>query len=648
MITYDISSEYAALIIIVALLLSFSRDYDGGTVEYRFIKTIYKVTLLNSLVTIGAIVCGAPGTGALHMTMAWVTNVIYFIFVPSVSLCFLIYTKLVTVIKFDYVHYRKKITPVFVPYIGYLGVLAYAIASGKVFHIDEVVGYVRGDWYQIPYVIVTVNLLYAAFIILSNLKLLHRGMKQTILATTILATVFLYVQFMSGNTIITGIIHTACILSLHLHALNVRKDTDHMTGVYNRVHLVNALTMVTEKKEKFSLYVFSLRGMKIINERYGIEYGDRVLMRVAQIFVTHAADNTVFRYSGDEFALVLNENEEADCAIVAAVVKELDSVQTIDGNEFHIDLVYTRVDYGSFGMNPRELISAVDYSISSLKEHSNGERYLYDTAVVKALIRRTEMVQQIKDALAGNAFEVHYQPIYCQETGTFTQAEALVRMRNGDGYLVYPGDFIDLAVKTGMIVQITYLILDQVCQDLRYMLDCHSEGFTIEAISVNFPYLQFTDDQMKEKVLDILNRYHIPPSMIKIEITEREMVEDTAMTRELMLEMEEYGFRFELDDFGMDYSNMSVVLGLPLESIKLDRTFLLAAFESKEKMYFFHHLVKGIVGIGATIICEGVEEKEQLDFVVTCGCQYVQGYYFSKPLEKELLQKFLEEFTKKE
>ncbi len=644
MIVYNISAEYAALIIISAILFSFSRTHDTETVEYRFIKTMYWVTLFNGFVTIAAIISGAPGEGTLHMTVAWLCNILYFVCLPSISLCFLIYAKLVTVLKFDRNGYRKKLLPVFVPYLIYLVVLTYALASGKVFHMDTLVGYVRGPWYQIPYVIVAVNLVYAAIIITKNLSLLHRGLRRTILATTLLAFFFLYVQFMSGNTILTGIIHTSCILSLHLHALNVKKDTDSMTGVYNRVHLISNLRALTDKKEPFSLYVFSLRGMKTINERHGIEYGDRVLMRVAQIFTTHCQDSTIFRYSGDEFALLLDDSQKNHYALVASIVNELDTIQVIDENEVDLDFVYTRVDYDLFGENARALISAVDYSISSLKEQDNGHRYLYDTAVVQALIRRSEMIQQIKDALEGDAFEVHYQPIYCQEKGTFTQAEALVRMRNYEGYLVYPGDFIDLAVKTGLIVPITYLILDQVCTDLRYMLDRHGEGFSMEAISVNFPYLQFTDSHMQEKVKEILDRHQIPPSMIKIEITEREMIADTVSTSQIMSEMEKAGFRFELDDFGMDYSNMSVVLGLPLESVKLDRSFLLSAFESEANKYFFRHLVQGILGIGSNIICEGVESQEQLDFATSCGCQYIQGYFFSKPLNRDMLQNFLNSY----
>ncbi len=644
MIVYNISAEYAALIIVLAILFSFSRTHDTETVEYRFIKTMYWVALFNGLVTIAAIVSGAPGEGTLHMAVAWICNILYFVCLPAISLAFLIYAKLVTVLKFDRCHYQKKLFPVFIPYLIYLVVLTYALIQGKVFHMDTVVGYVRGEWYQIPYIIVAVNLIYAAVIITRNLKLLRRGLKRVILGTTAMAFFFLYIQFMSGNTILTGIIHTSCILSLHLHALNVKKDTDNMTGICNRVHLINNLSLRTEKQDPFSLYVFSLRGMKTINERHGIEYGDRVLMRVAEIFIDHADESAIFRYSGDEFALLLDASEKNHYALVASIVADLDTVQVIDDNEVTIDFIYTRVDYDLFGENPRELISAVDYSISSLKENPNGHRYLYDTAVVKALIRRTQIIQQIKDALEGDSFEVHYQPIYCQQTGNFTQAEALVRMRNCEGYLVYPGDFIDLAVKTGLIVQITYLILDQVCTDLRYMLDCHGAAFPIEAISVNFPYLQFTDSHMQERVMDILNRHQIPPSMIKIEITEREMIADTSATRQIMVEMEEKGFRFELDDFGMDYSNMSVVLGLPLESIKLDRSFLLSAFESEANMYFFRHLVQGILGIGSNIICEGVEEQEQLDFAISCGCQYIQGYFFSEPLNRDMLQNFLDSY----
>lgn len=629
MIVYNFAAEFASLVIILAVLLSFSRDYDAQTVQYRFLKFTYGVSFVSVLTTIVALLSGIPGS---NMTLARVSNVIYFMVIPSGSLCYLIYAKLITAMKFDLPGYRKKLLPTLIPYGVYLLILIVGMACGKVFHVTQDEGYVRGDWFQLPYIIVTVNILWVVVTVCRHAKALHRDIIKTMLSTAVLAFAILLIQYHSPNTIMTGTLYTMSILGLHLYAQNVRKSTDQLTGIYNRMALVHTLNQHVHHNEGFSLYVFSLRGMKTINARYGIDFGDRILMHTAQTFVRCAGDSSVFRYDGDEFALLLPNHGKNHQQLLEHLVSQLDAPVVMDGNELNVELVYTRVDYSLFGNNVQDLLSAADYSLSILKRHSAGERYLYDPTVASALLQRNNTVELLKDAIAHNRIVMHYQPIYSVDDNCFTQAEALMRISREDGSLIYPGDFITLAVKTGLIVPMTYLILEQVCADLRHLLDTYGADLRLTSVSVNFPYLQFTDPKMPEKVNAILDKYAIPCHMIKIEITEREMVADTARTKAIMQDMIAQGYAFELDDFGMDYSNLSVVLDLPLDSVKLDRSLLLAAFEKAENATFFRHMVTAVSALGCMIISEGVEEQAQCDFIQDCGCDYIQGYHFSKPL----------------
>ncbi len=632
MIEYNLAAEYASLIIIIAILISFTRDYDGKTLRYRSIKYTYLIVLTTVLSTIAAIESGYPGEGSLYLFVAYFTNIIYFMLIPSVSLCYLLYTVVVTSLKYNERNLRRAFLLPCTPYGIYLILLLTNIHNGKVFYITEELGYVRGDWYQLPYVVVAINAIWVLALIFRYRAILQKSSFVIMGSSILLAVLSIGIQAMNPDYIMSGIICTMTILSIHLYIQNVRKSTDPLTRLPNRTALMHHLELQIQKKHDFSLYIFSVRGFKMINERYGLEFGDKVLTHISSTLIDLVKYDIVFRYNGDEFALLL-PNDTIQCHDTVEQINEtLQQAFYIEGNELFLDIVCARVDYGTFGTNIKDLISAADYSISVIKRDSSNVKYIYDTSVVHEIHGKLDMVQQLKHALANDSFEIHYQPIYSVHSKQFTQAEALIRMRNQDGTLTYPNDFIDLAERTGLIVPITYLVLEHVCADLHHLIETYGETLSLESISVNFPYLQFTTPHMQEEVMGILDRYQISPSQIKIEITERTMIADTTSVSHAMTAMQKQGFIFELDDFGVDYSNMYTFLYLPMNIIKLDRSLLLAASESTENRNFLEHMVAGIRSIGRQIIIEGVEESHQLSFILQCHCDYVQGFYFSKPL----------------
>ncbi len=633
MIVYNLAAEYASLIIICAILISFTRDYNSATLSNRCIKYTYLVVLATVLSTIAAMLNGVPGTGIFHLALAYITNIIYFMLIPSVSVCYLFYTIIITRLKYNERIMKRILFSACIPYTIYLLLLLTNIHNGRIFYITEELGYVRGTWFQLPYILIGINAIIILGFVIKYRTLMHTSSFFILGASTLLAILSIVIQACNPNLIMTGSICTMSILSLHLYIQNVSKSTDQLTHLHNRISLMHHSRQLIKKGENFSLYVFSLRSFKMINERYGLTFGDRVLTHTASIFAKLFKYDMVFRYTGDEFALLLPNNNGQYDHNITELHSKFDQPFTIDGNELYLDVICARVDYGTFGTNIKDLISCADYSISVLKKGEGSRKYLYDTSIVKEILGSNDMVQQLKHAIANDLFEIHYQPIYCVRTRKFVQAEALVRMRKSDGILLYPDKFIDIAERTGLIVPMTYLVLEHVCKDFRSLLDQYSEDLlSLKSISVNFPYLQFITPNMHETVMNILNKYEIPTHRIKIEITERTMISDTCAVSDSMEWMLQKGFVFELDDFGVDYSNMYTFLQLPINIIKLDRSLLLAATGNFKNMNFYKHLASGILATESEIIIEGVETKEQLEFAIDCNCTYIQGFYFSKPL----------------
>lgn len=643
-LSFNLASEYSALVIVVAILISFTRDYNSDHLSSRFLKITYYTIFATIASTIFSIQLSTPGIGSFYNFLSYLSNLIYFILIPSPTLCYCIYSKIITSLKFDERNYKKRLFPLFLPYIIYIGFLILNIFNQKIFYISEEYGYVRGEWSQLPYIVVGLNILTILYVILKNRQLLHKDTIKIMFYTVLLAFLTVTIQYLIPDTIMTGLLSTISILSLHLYTQNANKSKDLLTGLHNRLALMHKITEYVDLKTEFTVYVFSLRGFKMFNERYGLIFGDKVLVNVATFFMNCVPYSNIFRYNGDEFALLIKKDEPNHQKWLNDIVAYFDKYITIDGFDISIDMIYARVDYPEFGENVNELITTIDYAISVLKESNNSElRYLYEISVVKDMLEKNEMLYQIKRAILEDTFEIHYQPMYCAKTNRFTQAEALVRIRDSNDLLLYPYKFIDIAEKTGLIIPMTYMILDSICQDLRKILDTQKGTMILDSISINFPYLQFEAPHMQETVIEILAKYEIPAHMIKIEITERTIISDAKKVENAMYEMREQGFVFELDDFGVDYSNMHTFLDLSLNIIKLDRSLLLSALRNVKNRNFFEHLVTAIKSTERTTIIEGVEEREQLDFVLKCGCDYIQGFFFSRPLPFEDFSVFIEE-----
>ncbi len=385
----------------------------------------------------------------------------------------------------------------------------------------------------------------------------------------------------------------------------------------------------------------SVRNFKSINAKLGFDYGDDLLKEMAFVLVEIFSIKEVFRYGGDEFVILPKTGEEGTAEKIKEVIERFENGIEVRNVKHSVETICARVDYPEFGTNTKELISAADYSIKSLKESTAQRKYIHDRGSLLKMKEKSEMGQRLKDAIKYDSFEVHYQPIYNMKEEAFTQAEALVRMKKEDGTLIYPGEFIELAEKNGSIVELTYIVIEKTCADLRKILNKHGDEAKVKSMSVNFSYLQFLDEQVIDKTMDILKKYDIEPWMIKIEITERIFVEDISRTNKIIEKMKEKGFVFELDDFGIDYSSMNMIFDIPAEIVKIDKAILELASRSKENSIFFKNLIVGMMKAGKRIVIEGAETMEHLAFIKECRCEFVQGYIFSEPKGFEAFEKFL-------
>ncbi len=640
-VIYNLVAEFSSLLIFIIAVVGLFTDNSVISPRYKGLKQMYILALITNIATIfTCLTANYYDVVPVFITDFFRTN--FFFLSPLLALFYLVFSISIVYDKMDYGEFFKRFYWVFIPYLIYTIIIVTNQFHRLVFEISPELGYIKNSLNRISYLIAFVYLIISLIFIYKHRKSPRKNVLLIVILNFFLSTFIFCIQIFYPFIQTSSLASLSGLLVVHFYVLSVSKSSDPLTELNNRQTLTSNLLHLRNNKARFSLAVFSIRNFKSVNERYGLDVGDSVLQDIAQRLHGILPSRRLYRYSGDEFAyLSIDDSSEQLDSLLRNVNNKLAEPFLVSDNELTLDTIYARVDYPLFGENVKEIISAIDYSISTLKKNSGETNYLYDPTVRDKMKRRHYIIDRLKEAEANDGFEVHYQPIYSRENDNFTMAEALIRLKPSDEPFVSPGEFIPIAEEVGLVSRLTYIVLEKLCRDFRDILDKYGDEFPLKSISINFPYVHFLKRDVADEVCEILNRYNISPSMIKMELTERTLVSDTTATKEIMDDFIKRGFVFELDDFGIEYSNLSMFFNMPVDIIKFDRSLVYATTLDNTRRAFFLHLIKAIKEMDIKVVMEGVEEQELLNYLISCGCDYIQGYVFTKPLLKDEFIDFL-------
>lgn len=423
---------------------------------------------------------------------------------------------------------------------------------------------------------------------------------------------------------------------------------DNLTGLANRAHLFERLKTLLEDvrlnpEKSFSLLFFDLDRFKNVNDSLGHDVGDKLLVAAARCLQKAIRQNDlVARLGGDEFAIVLNEMSEVGHAFAFAerVRQMFSSAFSIDGQQ-----VFTGVSIGIVISNtsdyqtPEDILRDADMAMYHAKSNKIGCA-VFEPELGAAAVKNIKLETDLHYALQRNELRVYYQPILSLETGVVAGFEALIRWQHPERGLVPPMDFIPLAESTGLIVPITLWILRKACSQLSrwHWLSRDSRGLFM---SVNLSSKHFTEASLAWDVEKILGETGIQPSCLKLEITESAVMENAVVAAEVLTKLRALGVNLAIDDFGTGYSSLSHLHNFPLDTLKIDRSFvnrMEAAGTNTEIVYTIVTLAKTLK---MDVVAEGVETAWQANELRSLGVKYAQGFLFSKPLPAGELEDFI-------
>jgi EAL domain-containing protein (putative c-di-GMP-specific phosphodiesterase class I)/GGDEF domain-containing protein len=408
---------------------------------------------------------------------------------------------------------------------------------------------------------------------------------------------------------------------------------DTVSGVYNKAAFMNATQKVLEQNTQGVHYLiqFDIVRFKIVNEFYSFSEGDLLLRHIGETLRLLALPGETYgRLRDDVFCICVDRTGQQAIELVGKLEKKINEYLL----PFQFQLTAGIVRIEAYDGQPVDILC----DRAALAQKSIKGRYVrryafYDHAMSDILNREHCIIGSMYRALQEEQFIVYLQPKFDLYSHRISGAEALVRWQHPSEGMILPGEFIPIFEQNGFILQLDEYVWEQTCRLLQRWLRA---GYDPPPVSINVSRLHIYNPNLCEKLISLVEQYEIPPHLLELEITESAYIEYPQMLYTIMDKLQERGFIFLMDDFGSGYSSLNALKDIPVDAVKIDLHFLHKPRRGEETgRGILASVISLVRGIGLSVIAEGVETREQAEFLVKAGCPQAQGYYFARPMPVE-------------
>ena len=421
---------------------------------------------------------------------------------------------------------------------------------------------------------------------------------------------------------------------------------DAATGLPNRRQLAGELARAIERAKSgapSSLLFIDIDGFKIVNDSLGHEFGDKLVLQVAnRILPALDGDASIFRFGGDELAVLTELPVALATDAAERVVVATRSAFRVDGRDVFVTVSIGLVEVRAEHLRPDDVLREADVAVQRAKERGKNRAEAFDSALRERAERRHDVEQALRGALAKGEFRVVFQPKVSAHDRRPTGFEALLRWTSPTLGVVHPTEFIPLAEETGLIVPIGRWVLDQACERLRGWKRRAPQLAGLK-LAVNLSGRQlYGGERFEEDVRAILEARGIAAWDLELEITESVLLTNAEQSVERLQRLKKLGVKLGIDDFGTGYSSLSYLRRFPVDVLKVDRAFVVGLGSSKEDTAIVHLILTLAQALGLETVAEGVETEAQLQELAQLGCDQIQGFHVARPLEADQVETYLD------
>jgi diguanylate cyclase (GGDEF)-like protein len=422
---------------------------------------------------------------------------------------------------------------------------------------------------------------------------------------------------------------------------------DHLTGLPNRKLFIDRLEQAMQRllwhKRLASVLFLDLDRFKVINDTLGHAAGDKLLKIVGERFSGCLREgDSVARFGGDEFCILLQDIARVEDIpiVVEKIFAALKEPIMLDNEEISVSTSIGVSVFPNDGRTADLLLKNADIAMYRAKADGRNNYHIYTESLASQADERMRMERRIAKAIEHDELVLHYQPLLSVEDGAVVGSEALLRMRDGDLGLVPPMKFIPLAEETGQIIAMSEWVLDVACKQNKKWQDM---GLNPQSVAVNISARMFKQKDFVGMVSATLERTGLDPEYLELEITESVIMTDADDSIKKMYELKSLGVRLSIDDFGTGYSSLNYLKHMPIDMLKIDRSFVRDLATDVDVKSIVMAIVKMGQSIGVEVLAEGVEDEAQLAYLTLLKCDKLQGYLFSKPVDAKQYTQLLKE-----
>ena len=422
---------------------------------------------------------------------------------------------------------------------------------------------------------------------------------------------------------------------------------DFLTGLPNRQQLQQQLDQILgdagRLQRRVAVLCVGLDDFKGVNEQFSYQTGDQLLLALSDRLRSHSGRlGALARLGGDQFVLVQADIEQPYEAaeLAQSVLDDLDNPFMLDQQQVRLRATIGITLFPEDGDSTEKLLQKAEQTMTLAKSRSRNRYQFYIASVDSEMRRRRELEKDLRDALALNQLFLVYQPQVDYRDHSVVGVEALLRWQHPQHGLVPPDLFIPLAEQNGTIIPIGEWLLDQTCRQLR---EWHDQGFSDLRMAVNLSTVQLHHAELPRVVNNLMQVYRLPLRSLELEVTETGLMEDINTAAQHLLSLRRSGALIAIDDFGTGYSSLSYLKSLPLDKIKIDKSFVQDLLEDEDDATIVRAIIQLGKSLGMQVIAEGVETVEQEAYIIAQGCNEGQGYLYSKPLPARELTTYLKQ-----
>ena len=429
--------------------------------------------------------------------------------------------------------------------------------------------------------------------------------------------------------------------------LNYMAYYDGLTGLYNRNYFVRLLTeyikTAREKNAVVSVMFIDIDDFRKVNDGLGIMVGDELVQQFGFFLKEICGDDMIACHlHSDAFCLAVYDSSGARSvdAIYRTIQQRVkDPFYISSGQEITVTVSVGVAEYPEAAESALELMNCAELVVKCKKQGKNVLQY-FAPPILENFLNSIELENKLKKAVYNNDFHMFYQPQYYAGNRRLRGVEALIRWKDDDAQMISPATFIPVAEKNGSIITIGKWVVEESIK--QYAAWRKQFGFPF-IMSINISALQYKREDFVDSIVGILNQYHVKPAEVELEITESVLIDDFGAVYEKLKILRNYGIRISLDDFGTGFSSLSYLKKLPIDTLKIDKSFIDTVMTDSATRVITEAIINMVKSLGFESIAEGVEEEQQYNYLHAIGCDVIQGYLFGKPLSPEELETVLSE-----